>query len=464
MRIKIKYIILCVLLFFGGIFFIYFNNIFNLRYFPNNNALIIYPNHVIQQGMNSGKNNVFGNGYINKSFKFNSKSSIVSTPTIMNGVAYFGANNDYVYAISDLTGKLIWKYKTDNQVMTQPIIANGMLYVGSGDNFFQKGNVVRGTGQNAIYALSLSTGKFIWKYNTSGENMSSFVYKKNTIYEANGNSKFYAINAKNGHMNWKTSFKGIDSMSSLNLSGNFVYFGSGNIDTTQYINSINIKTHKLQWSKPLPMSFGGVTDNSPSSNSKYVVIEGLALTSTVNKFNQVVYVLNKRTGQIQWTYKLGVGIRPRNMETANSIIVGNNLYTGNTVGNGRFYSFNINTGKMNWYVKLYGDQKSAAVLQNGILYLADSYSNFYSIKASNGIVLGIHKFISTEKMNAFTASNPTLVDNEIYIGNLNGYLYAFPINYLYQYNFQLYKYYTWYVIGNIFGGRIDFQSFIKNII
>lgn len=458
MHIKIKHILLLILLFLVAVLFIYFNNIFSQRYYPSNNALVIYPNNITQQGIKSGKNNTFGNGYINKNFKFNAHSSIVSTPTVINGITYFGANNDYVYAISDLTGKLIWKYKTDNQVMTQPIIDKRILYVGSGNNFFQKGNIIRGTRKSTIYALSSSTGKLIWKYNTKGENMPSFAYKKNTIYVANGNSMFYAINAKNGHINWEKNFNGVDSMSSLNLSGNLIYFGSGNIDTTQYINAINIKTHKLQWASPLPLSFGGITDNSPSSNSKYVVIEGLDLSSTINEFNQVVYVINKKTGQIKWTHKLGFGIRPMNMETDNSVIVGNNLYIGNTVGNGRFYSFNINTGKINWYIKLYGDQKGAAVIQNGILYLGDSYSNFYAIKASSGTVLGIYKFISNQKMNAFTASNPTLMDNEIYIGNLNGYLYAFPVSFIYKSNFQLYKYYAWNLLANIFRNRIDLHS------
>ncbi|MCL4392702.1 PQQ-binding-like beta-propeller repeat protein [Patescibacteria group bacterium] len=452
---KILRYILYIIIVFLILYIIYLGNVRSERYYPNSNALNIYPQKITQQSLNSNKNYVFGNGYVNNVFSFNTKNMIVSTPSIVNGIAYFGANNNYVYAISSNTGKLIWKYKTVNQVMTQPIVVKGMVFVGAGNNFFQKGNKIRGTGKSAVYALSAKTGSLIWSHSTRGEDMPTFAYKSGVVYVANGNSEFYALSAKTGKTFWKRTLPGVVSMSSIDLSKNTAYIGVGNINTIQSLVALNIKTTKIVWVSPLYHSFGGATDNSAVSNRKYVVISAMDLSKTINKFNQVVYVINKKTGQIVWTHILGFGIRPKNMETSNGLIVGQNLYIGNTVGKGRLYSFNINSGKMNWRIKLYGDQKGTPVLSHGILYFGDAFSNFYAVYAKNGDVLGVHRFINKKsKMNGFTASDVALVNNEIYIGNLNGMLYAFPVNYLYDYPFELIKYQIWSTFDQIFNTRI----------
>ena len=449
-----KYI-LYVIVVFIILYIIYLGNVRSERFYPNVNALNIYPQKITQQSLNSVKNYVFGNGYLNKVFSFNTNNSIVSTPSIVNGVAYFGANNDYVYAISASTGKLIWKYKTVNQVMTQPLVVNGMVFVGAGNNFFQKGNKIRGTGKSGVYALSSKTGSLIWSHSTKGEDMPTFAYKKNVIYVANGNSTFYALSAKTGKTYWKRNLPGVVSMSSIDLSKNTAYFGVGNINSMQSLVAVNIKNTKILWVSPLYHSFGGATDNSPASNSHYVAISAMDLSKTINKFNQVLYIINKNTGQIVGTHILGFGIRPKNMETSNALIVGNNVYIGNTVGKGRFYSFNINSGKMNWMIKLYGDQKGTPVLSHGILYFGDAFSNFYAVYAKNGDILGVHRFIDPKnKMNGFTASDTALVNNEIYIGNLNGILYAFPVNYIYDYPFEFMKYQIWSTFDQIFHSRL----------
>ena len=452
---KFLYLILYVIVVIVILYVIYLGNIRNERYYPQSNALNIYPQKIVQQSLNSSKNYNFGNGFVNKVLSFNTKNSIVSTPSIVGGVAYFGANNDYVYAISANSGKLIWKYKTVNQVMSEPLIVDGKVFVGAGNNFFQKGNKVRGTGKSAIYALSQSSGKLIWMHSTKGEDMPTFAYKSGVLYVANGNSTFYALSSKTGKTYWKRTLPGVVSMSSMDLSGNIAYFGVGNINSIQSLVAVNIKSTKILWVSALYHSFGGATDNSPASNKKYVVISAMDLSNIPNKFNQVVYVINKKTGQIVWTHLLGFGIRPKNMETSNPLIIGNNLYIGNTVGKGRLYSFNINSGKINWMIKLYGVQKGTPVLSHNILYFGDAFSNFYAVFSKNGDVLGVHRFIEkNSKMNGFTASNTAIVNNEVYIGNLNGILYAFPVNYLYDYPFELMKYQIWATFDQVFHSRL----------
>ncbi|MHB8362374.1 MAG: outer membrane protein assembly factor BamB family protein [Patescibacteria group bacterium] len=449
------------------LFIIYLINISNSRYYPSTNTIASFRNSVHQQGIHSSRNNTYGNGVINKNFQFSdiikgAHNQVISTPTVVNGIVYFGDNNFNLYAVNAITGKLVWKTKTNNEIMTQPLVVHNMVYVGTGTNLFKttksinktgQNSIARGSGSSAIYAISEKTGKIIWMKSTVGENMPSFAYKNGSLYTANGGKHFYSLNAKTGSVNWVDNLKGYVSMSSINLNHNVAYFGEGLPNQTQYVAAVSIKTRKILWQRPMPQSFGGLTDCSPSSNSKYVVISGEALSSTPNKFYEVLYVLSRKTGDIVWDHILGFGSNPMAMETANSIIVKNSIYVGNPIGKGRYYSFNINTGKMNWMTKVYGDVKDGAVYSNGILYFGDEFENFYALNAKNGNVLGVHRF-GVGKTAQFSGANPALVNNEIYIGSSDGTLYAFPDTYIYNDTIGFVKYYIWSLFDKVFGFRL----------
>ena len=77
-----------------------------------------------------------------------------SSPTVLNGVVYFGSVDHYVYALNAATGAYIWSYKTGGAVDSAPAVANGVVYVGSDDH--------------NVYALNAATGSKIWSYGTGG--------------------------------------------------------------------------------------------------------------------------------------------------------------------------------------------------------------------------------------------------------------------------------------------------------
>ena len=50
-----------------------------------------------------------------------------SSPTVLNGVVYFGSEDDSVYALNASTGALLWKFTTGNYVESSPAVANGVV-------------------------------------------------------------------------------------------------------------------------------------------------------------------------------------------------------------------------------------------------------------------------------------------------------------------------------------------------
>jgi outer membrane protein assembly factor BamB len=48
---------------------------------------------------------------------------VFSTPEIANGVVYFGSNDNYIYAVNESTGALIWRHLTGSAVTDTPVVA-----------------------------------------------------------------------------------------------------------------------------------------------------------------------------------------------------------------------------------------------------------------------------------------------------------------------------------------------------
>jgi outer membrane protein assembly factor BamB len=79
----------------------------------------------------------------------------LSSPTIANGVIYFGSGDHFVYAIDASSGLEKWKFETGNVVHASPAVVNGTVYIGSWDR--------------NMYALDAATGKELWRYQTGDD-------------------------------------------------------------------------------------------------------------------------------------------------------------------------------------------------------------------------------------------------------------------------------------------------------
>ena len=70
-------------------------------------------------------------------------------PIVLNGgVIYFGSSDGYVYALSELQHKLLWRWRTGAAVQSVAVVDSGLL-AASLDNF--------------AYLLSRSKGSLIWR-------------------------------------------------------------------------------------------------------------------------------------------------------------------------------------------------------------------------------------------------------------------------------------------------------------
>jgi outer membrane protein assembly factor BamB len=148
---------------------------------------------------------------IDVDWQFTTGGQVESSPSIVNGIAYFGSYDGDVYAVNATTGALVWSYATGGGVFSSPAVVNGIVYIGSTDD--------------KVYALNAATGVKLWSTTTGAAVYSSPAVVGGVVYIGSYDDKLYALNAATGAVNL-TYTNGGGIFSSPAVSGGRVYFDS----------------------------------------------------------------------------------------------------------------------------------------------------------------------------------------------------------------------------------------------
>lgn len=255
----------------------------------------------------------FGPGAVEWVYKAN--YDIRSSPAVSDdGIIYFGADDDYLYAI-DREGNFIWKFNCGNVVFPSPSIGkDGTVYIATGNKFVyavnhagqmlwkkelqgscysspavnSRSTVYIGDSTGALHAIS-SDGKELWSYQAEDEIRSSpAVGHSGSIYFGSDDEYIYALDG-DGTLKWKYKTDGfVRSSPALDEDEN-VYIGSFD----GYFYTLN-KNGALLWKTDLKAELKG----SPS-----IYMDG---TIYIGAYDGTLYALNK-DGTIKWTYKIEEG-------------------------------------------------------------------------------------------------------------------------------------------------------------
>ena len=361
------------------------------------------------------------------SWRFTTGSPVVTAPAVANGVVYVGSMDTCAYALDAKTGKLLWSFAANNQLMSQPLVADGRVYLASGNKGFVSD--IRGTGQNGIYALNAATGREEWFFPTVGENMPTPTYDNGVIYEAGGGKIFYAINAVTGKLLWDVPDGAIDSMSSPKIVGNIAVFGQC---LPCQVSGINIQTHQVAWTLPLPQAGSGVDDNTPAVSGNTVYMQ--APEGAV--FKQIVEMaIDASTGQVVWQRVLGTDTLNAAQRAAGNgelkslggeevgvaSVVGNRLYAG-TPGIPDLWALNATTGQVLWQTSLRQAVRTPPLVQGQTIY-ATGNSTLFQLSAATGAL------VQARTYNAFvegsgimvpcTTAPPAIVGHTLFLAGSN---------------------------------------------
>jgi outer membrane protein assembly factor BamB len=335
------------------------------------------------------------------------ESGIHSSPTVVDGVVYFGSEDWSLYAVDADTGTKLWEFRTNGFVDSSPTVVDGIVYFGANDSNF--------------YALNAKTGEELWRFHTGKANQSSPAVADGMVLFGSDDSVFYALDAKTGEELWEYQADG-PIISSPAVANGIAYFNT--INDYFYALQASNGRFRLQVRITTTTSSPAVKDSVVYFNSSgsLVAIDGQARNwpgeyDLRNLWIQL-YVFNLApvppplSGYLWSVTQLG-----RQTSNSSPLISDDTIYTALDK---YLYAIDIETQEKLWDVpfKAGDDLRSSPALANDTLYIGSEDGLLYAIDATNG-----------EQLWHFTTggpitSSPTLADGIIYVTSDDGKLYA----------------------------------------
>jgi outer membrane protein assembly factor BamB len=335
-------------------------------------------------------------------WKFPTNGAVMSSPSVVDGVVYFGSQDKNIYAVNALSGTLIWNFTTLDAIESSPAIANGKVCTGGEDGY--------------VYCLDAYNGNFLWKTFVNGSLPITFgaavmlrsspAIVDNKVYVGSLDGNLYVLDLNNGTIEWKFKTSGLIT-SSPTVAGGAVYIVSEE-PVSGGLYKLNAETGDLIWKKSIPyeLQFTGGTDMQGSPT----VANGMVFASSNLR---TYYGINAANGDTIWTFTNPL---------ATEFIVSSPIYL-----NGELFivnKFNITcldasnahtiwtvfTGDEFYVSPSYADNK---------LYVVTSERNLFIFSANNGEKLA--RYV----LPAASWSSPTPYGGRIYVGDNDWNLYCF---------------------------------------
>ncbi|MFT3910191.1 MAG: PQQ-binding-like beta-propeller repeat protein [Ferruginibacter sp.] len=348
------------------------------------------------------KENIQNDCFDQLSWKFNAGATIRSTPVTDNKNIYIGTEKGTFFCVDQSTGKMNWKFNAGRPIHSSPAVHNGLIFF-SDD-------------KQTLYALTTSTGKIAWQ-TSLGENKpynwkfdffwSSPTIVDNNIFIGSGDGNLYAINAATGSVLWKFAATAQIRCSPA-VFYNKVFFG----DMNGEFYAVNSKTGKEIWNyktnaiKFVNDSFGFDRKGIVSSP---VIINNKIIFGSRDGF---MYNLDVETGKANWTFDYNVTWVLSSVATDGKVV-----YAGTSDGK-YINAIDIETGKELWKI-ITSLVWSSPLLVNDKLYAGGYDGYLYCLDKKTGA-----RSNSVLYTGGRIQSSPILTKNNIFVGSDDGYVYA----------------------------------------
>lgn len=327
-------------------------------------------------------------------------ASIQSSATYVGGVIYFGASDEYLYALNAATGSLICRFFTDGIISSSPLVVDPdgtgrVVYVG--DNGITGGD----------------DGGNVWAINAVDPNGAADCSQK---WRFNGFGATPGSQPTAG--SWSSPAFGVDA-----TGRPLVVFGSSSPDNAVY--AVNALTGTRVWRFQTEVFHpdndvgAGPTISAPGVNG---FVDGVAYISGKNK---IVYALNLRTGAKLWEYR----IRDQSWGTAGATrstaaLVGNRLLVGYGAG---LLALEATTGSRVWHSQEQGFSTSEVLSSpavtgppgDRVVFVGDLAGKVHGIRFSDGAR------VFQYQTGGFIYGSAAVSGGRVFISSADGFVYAF---------------------------------------
>ena len=371
----------------------------------------------------------------NIEWTFTTGGEIHSSPIIVDGKIYIGSGDSKIYAIDKNTGKEVWSYESDGAIYSDVGFQEDLIFFSN-----DKGN---------LYSLDRHSGELLWKFSSGGEKkidlwdyyLSSPVASNGLVYWGSGDGHVYALNSKNGELVWKFNTGSIVHASPVIAYGKVLIGNySGDFYALDQHTGSEIWKFKAVGSRYFP---------NAEFQKAALVNDGVVY---IGSRDLNLYALDLKTGRGIWNMQEKGG----SWIIATPLIYGDNIYFG-TSDTYKFYSLNKNNGRENWSIPIHTRSYGSPVVHNKMIIFPgfdgklrgvdpdsgeekwlfqsatsrEKYDAVYDKQNNFRKDVGIHNYTPQSEslllsLGAFI-NTPLLLEDTIYIGSMDGKLYAINI-------------------------------------
>lgn len=349
---------------------------------------------------------------VKPAWTFATKGPVWSSPSVNGELVYVGSNDGRVYAVRASSGAEAWNVATGGPVLARPTIVDADLYVPSDDGL--------------LWKLDAASGKKIWTADVHGASVkrdlphkgdskydylaSAATIDEGTVYVGSADGKLYALDAASGAEKWKFETKGI-VRSTPAIAGGLVVFGSN--DGSIY--AVNMRG-ELAWKK----ATGEAVTPSPLVHDGRVYIGSRSAD---------VFALDAASGSVLWRVFYWFS-----WVESSAAIRGSTLYVGSSDYQ-RVCAIDADDGKVKWTFDSDGSAWSSPAVTDSTVFIgaagvvgysANHHAAFFAIDRANGKERWRFPMEPADGDYAYGfASSPAVANGRVFVGGLDGKLYAF---------------------------------------
>jgi len=311
---------------------------------------------------------------------FSCEDEIRGTARIDRGAVYFGSYDHCLYALSVESGKLLWKYESDGGIVSRPAVFGDLICFGSEDY--------------RLHVAATRSGSVSWTYYTKGPVRSSPEIAHGHIFFGSDDGFLHAVNLSTGRGTWQTDTS-FPIRSSPLVESDSIYFGNEEGEfycldfrgtprwrykARRAITSSPVFWDNLIYFSSLDANLYALDAKSGWVSWRFRLGKGSICTPCVSDgllfagaADGNLYAVDTETSREVWRFTTG------NQVSGSPLVYQGALYCGSI--DGCLYCLESHSGKLVWKFETGGPITATPIVQDGILYFGSTDHQFYALPA-----------------------------------------------------------------------------------
>lgn len=266
--------------------------------------------------------------------------------------------------------RLAWTYSTQGPLRTSAAIVNGVAYVGSLDGW--------------LYALEVSTGRRLWRFPAEAGITGSPAVAENRIYFATEAGEVYCVapptsdGPPTGRLVWRYRVGAPVTASPLVSDSRLVLVGAAD----SYLYALDRATGKLAWrlatGGPVVASVSKVSHRVPARVDAEGVATEKGPSAIVASADGKLYALDEVRGRVIWSFATDGPI------TGTPVVQGDEVYAANRSGS--VYALQAANGRELWAFHGAGSLNEAPAIDEHRVYVAEAEGVLCAMDRASGQV------------------------------------------------------------------------------